>query len=138
MTSVGASFRVQHEKNPAEEIREAVGNLDNFKVGTARLLLGLYKRPDKVSGVYRPDKNREEDVFQAKACLVLKCGPNSFKNDATHDFGGFEAKEGDWVLVRMQDGRRLDVSTEGSNGWECLLIKDYHVQAVLPTPWCVW
>ena len=132
-------FNITHDIDPAEDIRRKTGDLSGFHVGTARVLLALYERPEKMGNIFLPDKTRDEDFFQCKACLVLKLGPNAFVNDSSNDFGGFAASVGDWVYVRMNDGRRLDIQgPKGAGGQECLLIKDIHVGMVIPEPWMVW
>lgn len=131
-------FNVKHDVDPADAICKAVGDLSWFHVGPARLLLGLYERPEKVGAIIRPDSLREEDIFQCKACLVLKTGPQTFvDNDATK-FGSFSVHQGDWVMVRMNDGRRVDVCGPGGTGHQCIIVKDVHVSMAIPEPWMIW
>lgn len=133
-----AVFHVKHEIDPAKEIFDAVGDISGFHVGPARVLLALYERPEKIGSIIRPDKTKEEDEWQCKACLVLKLGANAFADDEANDFGGFKANVGDWVMVRMNDGRRVDVCGPGGNGQKCFIIKDVHIAMVVPEPWMIW
>lgn len=137
MTS-GLVFSVKHETDPAEDIRKAVGDISKIRLGQGKVLLGIYKRPEKVGSIIRPHSTQDEDVHQGKAWLVLATGPLCFSDSDQGSFGGFEAKVGEWILARNNDGYRSDIGAEGSSGYQCLIIQDRYIKAVLPTPYMVW
>ena len=119
-----------HDTPPDEEIVERIGALDDFVIPANKVLVGIYMRPSKLkSGLHLPDKYREEDLYQGKAGLVLKCGAAAFKGDWRVE--GFEPKPGDWVAFRPADGFKLDIrSAEG----HCVLLEDTKIQMILPAP----
>lgn len=138
-TTKGSVFNITHDNDPAEEIRKSVGNIDNFRPGPGKVLLAIYKRPEKIGSIYRPNTNKEEDVFQGKVWLVLKQGPMCFMDSDQGSYGGFKAEVGEWVLARNSDGYRFDLCGSNSGeGYECLIIQDRYIKMVVPTPYSIW
>ncbi len=119
-----------HEKDPADEIRDGIGDLSNFDIFGNQILLGVYKRPEKLkSGLYIADKTRAEDEFQGKAMLVLKKGPGAFQSDSNYNFYDMDVKEGDWVACWVTDGRKIVI-----NGQLCRIVEDVHIRMRIPAP----
>ena len=121
---------MKHDIDPAKEIRDRVGDLEDFDVLGNWLLLGIYVRSKvTASGIHLPDQTRQEDVHQGKAALVLKRGKSAFVSDSHRDFLGEEAKIGEWVCIHVTDGRKLII-----NGQICRLARDEDVIMKIPSP----
>jgi co-chaperonin GroES (HSP10) len=121
-----------HVIDPVTETIERTGDLSEFEVPLNKVLIGIYMRPEKTkSGMILPDQYRNEDVFQGKAGLVLKCGPLAFVDDDRIKFNGFKAEPGDWVLFRPSDGLKLDIRSKDGH---CILLADTQVQMKIPAP----
>lgn len=138
-TTPSSVFKVKHETDPAEDIRKAVGDISKFRLPPGKLLLGIYKRPEKVGGIIRIDSTRDEDVWQGKAWIVLGMGPLCFKDSDQGAFGGYNVKVGEWVLARANDGYRMDICGEGGkDGYQCLVLDHKFTKGVTPDPSMVW
>lgn len=134
MTSIGvsASFHeMDHgEKDPAELIREKVGDLSGLDLAGVQVLVGTYIRPGKTKGgIILTDKIKDEDLYQGKVGLVLKVAPGAFVDAADAKFNGFTVKEGDWVFFRVMDGAALSIQ-----GHHCRMLEDVHVRGKLKNP----
>jgi co-chaperonin GroES (HSP10) len=124
---------VSTAEDPAKAICEIVGNLDDFEIIGDRVLIGIYMRPEKTKGgIIRPDANKEEDVYQGKVGLVLKWGPDAFKNPETGDMYEQVANVGEWVVFKVGDGWQLEV-----NKMPCRMIKDANIIAKIKDPMSV-
>ena len=121
-----------HVADPVDETLERVGDLSEFEIPLNKVLVGIYMRSGKTkSGIIVPDSVRDEDRYQGKAGLVLKCGPLAFVDDERIKFNGFKAEPGEWVLFRPSDGLKLDIrSAEG----HCILLSDTQVLMKIPAP----
>lgn len=125
-----AQLKMLHEQDPAEAIRQVVGDLSNVKIAPAQVLIATYIRPEKTSsGIILTDNYRQEDVYQGKVGLILKKGALAFTNTAGVDFGGFNPQVGDWVVTRSVDGTAM-----GINKHHCRIVDDTCVRAVIPDP----
>lgn len=113
------------------EIVAALGdNLDQIEVFHNRILVGIYMQPEqRASGLYIPDKSRDEDKWQGKVAAVLKTGPLAFQNDAQTDFRGQNVAPGDWVVYRVSDGFSIDI-----NGVHCRLMEDTEIRLRVSAP----
>jgi co-chaperonin GroES (HSP10) len=122
--------KMVHDIDPAQEIRNRIGNLKDFSILGNWLLLGIYVRPKvTASGIHLPDQTRDEDIHQGKAALVLMRGESAFVSDAQRDFRGEEAKIGEWVCVHVTEGRKLVI-----NGQICRLCRDEDVIMKISSP----
>lgn len=116
--------------DPAQHLIDKIGYIDDVEVPLNKVLLGIYLRPEKTkSNIILPDGVRDEDLYQGKACLVLKLGPVAFKDDDKFSFHGYKAEIGQWVVIRPSDGMKLDI-----NGVRCVLLADTQCQLVIPSP----
>ena len=123
---------MEHDVDPVEEIIDRIGDLSEFEIPLNSILVGIYMRPAKTKcGIILTDIYREEDKHQGVAGLVLKCGPLAFVDDDRIKFNGFNAKPRDWVMFRKSDGIKLDIRSEQGH---CILLKDTHVQLIIPAP----
>ena len=118
--------------DPAQAIWDAVGDLGDYEPFHNRLLCATYVPPNKVitrdDGVkveiHRADRSLMEERFQGKAALVLKMGPQAFREDATTDFGGIVVKPGEWVIFSIAMPTRFSCVTAGNP------------TRVFPAGWC--
>ena len=125
-----ATMKMLHAVNPAEELKNAVGDLSKLKVYHNNILCAVYKRPEKTaSGLYLSDGIRKEDEYQGKVVLVLKKGPIAFQDDDKTSFAGQDVQEGEWVVLRSSDGWKLNI-----NGVLCHVIQDTQIKMTIPEP----
>lgn len=124
-----------HETDPKDEILEEIGAmLPHIEVLGASVLVAVYKRPERTkSGLYLADRTREEDNFQGKVGLVLRCGELAFVDDATHRFGERKPKHGDWIVFQVGDTFGIELGER-----RCRFVEDVHVKAIIPRPDMVW
>ena len=120
-----------HVNDPKQELWDSLGE---FVKGTEmiadRLLLGVYKRPEKTAGgIILTQTAQAEDDFQGKVGLVLKMGPLAFTEDEGHQWGGVAPKVGDWVLFRTGDTFSFTLGEK-----TCRIIREGNVQAILDRP----
>ena len=130
---------MQHDQDPAEVIFKAIGMkkpgvLPGFEIFANRVLVGVYKRPEKTkSQILLPDQTRDEDKYQGKVGLIVKLGPTAFK-DAS---GGWQWPDdiglGDWVYYRASDGWALAV-----NQVECRQLDDMDIRGRVDEPDKIW
>jgi co-chaperonin GroES (HSP10) len=119
-----------HERDPADIIREEVGDLSNVKIFHNLILVGIYKRPEKTAGgIIITQKSADEEKFQGVVGLVLKVGPTAFRNDTNNDFAGQTIEPGQWCVYRTSDTHRVAI-----NGVVCRLLEDAHVKMVVDHP----
>lgn len=124
------ALKMAHAIDPAEELRQKVGDLSKIEIMHNQILVAVYIRPDKTaSGLYLADKTRDEDRYQGKAGLVLKKGPLAFVDDETNKFHGQNVEEGDWVFYRVSDGFPLML-----NGTLCRLLEEVHIRGKINSP----
>jgi len=111
-------------------IKDKVGDLSGITVMFNMVLLAAWVRPSMTKGgIIRPGENVEEDIWQGKVGLVLKCGPDSFKDDSEVFFNGQDAIPGDWVVFKTGDAWQLTV-----NDWPCRLVRDSAIRMKLIDP----
>lgn len=135
MVSVGSSkslHAMDHSQDdPAETIKEAVGDISQLEITGVQVLVGTYVRPRKTKGgIILTDKLRDEDLYQGKVGLVLKVASGAFVDGgADTKFNGFKVQVGDWIFYRVADGWS---STIG--GHHCRFLEDVHVRGRVPHP----
>jgi len=123
-------FAMAHEKDPADVIREEVGDLSKVDLFHNQILVGVYKRPEKTKGgIIITQKSAGEEVFQGVVGLVLKVGPTAFQNDNHNDFKGQNVEPGQWIVYRTSDTHKVAI-----NGTICRLLEDAHVKLRVPHP----
>ena len=115
---------MQHDVDPAEQLRKELGDLSNLEIFNNQILCAVYLRPEKTkSGIYVPDKNRDEDRFQSKMGLVVKLGPSACEDPTGEWFKGVKIKENDWLILRPSDGWSITV-----RGVLCRLVEDVNIK----------
>lgn len=125
----------QHD--PKKALLESLGDSVNaIEVFHNQVLCATYIEPEKTAGgIIKPDRTLAENRFQGKCFLVLKLGPNAFKDDRTVQFGGVTITEGDWVIAYPSDGRELfSVDASGSAGTCCRLFDDVNIKGRVSDP----
>ncbi len=129
---VKAIEAISQAKTPADAkkiIFELVGNLDNVEVIGSQVLLGIYVRPEKTKGgIFLTDSAKEEDIWQGKVGLVLKWGPDAFR-DENGDLYEQRAEVGDWGVFRINDTWTLKVGD-----MPCRLVADKSLRLKLKDP----
>ena len=123
--------------DPKAALLAAAGDLSKYEVFHNLILVATHLRGDKIGSIYIPQKAMEEDRFQGKMGLVLKCGPLAFKDDSVAKFGGVEVEVGDWVLYRPSDGIELFIKDHmglANDGLACRLIEDSLIKGRVTDP----
>ncbi len=121
---------IANAQDPKQAILDTVGDLSGFEIFGDRILMGIYVRPEKTKGgIIRPDSNKEEDIWQGKVGLILKLGPDAFKNTETGEYYEQRCAVGDWVLYDVQDTRYVMV-----NDFPCRRIRDTAIWARITDP----
>jgi co-chaperonin GroES (HSP10) len=116
--------------DPALELVDKIGYIDDIDLFFNKSLVALYVRPEKTkSGIILADSTRDEDLFQGKAGLVLKKGPTAFMDDGDAKFHGQDVNVGDWIVFRPSNGLKMDI-----NGVRCVLLQDVQVELRIPSP----
>lgn len=124
-----------YEENPHKAIIDYCSAfIDGIRLAPSKILVATYRRPARTSGgIIMAGSHLDEDKWQGVAALVLKLGSSAFIDDATTTFGGFSAKQFEWVTFRPS----LGVARE-FNGLHCRIIQDSNIDAVIEDPTLVW
>lgn len=127
-------MKMQHEKDPKQDIFDRLGDLSSFELVDNRVLMAIYIRPKKTAGgIMLTDKYVDEDKFQGKACLVVKVGPHAYSPEPGSLFEPSDLQVGDWVIVRSSDGMNISI-----RGVECKIIRDDVTMMRIPQPDEIW
>lgn len=112
-------------------IFEELGDLSSVKIPMARILVAIFRRPEKRGSLYIPDKVRDEDIYQGVAGLVVKMGEHCYEANDTIDFREADrCQVGDWIMFRRGECIRTRLW-----GRECVLLESERgVKMVLPYP----
>lgn len=123
-----------HEKDPAQQLWDSVGDISKVEVFNNQLLVAVYVRPQKTkSGIYLTDNTTDEDRYQSKVGLVVKKGPMAFDDYSGQWFKDIEIDVGDWIVFRPSDGWSITV-----NGVLCRMIDDINIKGRVDNPDRVW
>ena len=116
--------------DPAQELIEKAGYIDDVDVFFNKILCAVYIRPEKTkTGIILTDDIRKEDEYQGKAAVVLKVGPTAFVDDGAARFHDQKVSVGDWVVFRPSAGLKMTL-----NKTHCVLIQDVQVELRIPAP----
>lgn len=129
VTPYKAISAISQSKNPKMDILKMVGDLSGVTVMFNMVLIGTFIRSEKVGSIIRPDANIAEDVWQGKAGLVLKLGPNAFVDDENDSFFGQKVEPGEWVAYKVGDAWSLNI-----NGYPCRLVRDSSIKLKINDP----
>ena len=62
---------MEHEIDPAESIRNEMGDISSVEVFNNQVLVAVYIRPQKTkSGIILTNQTTDEDRYQSKVCLL--------------------------------------------------------------------
>jgi co-chaperonin GroES (HSP10) len=129
-----AAIAMKHKTDPAKVIWDKVGKLDDVEIFFGNILVAIYEMPEQTkSGLFLPDKTRDENLYQGKVGLVVKKGPMAFKDDENTKFEGQNVEVGDWVAFRPSDGWPWSI-----NKVEYRLLRDVDIKARVAAPDSVW
>jgi co-chaperonin GroES (HSP10) len=125
---------MDHEIDPAEKLKNEIGDLSGIEIFNNQVLCAVYIRPDKTKGgIMLANQTTEEDRYQSKVGLVVKMGPQAFVDETNSWFSDNEAKVGDWIVFRPSDSWSITV-----NGVLCRILEDMSVRGRVTTPDLVW
>lgn len=133
------------------ELREHIFNelapiIAGMDLQRNRCLVATYFPPKMTAGgIIRPAANVEENRWQGKAGLLLKCGPTAFDYDEILDMSEAMAPEdfnlpqvGDWIAYTTSDTREMAVKVEPNVGVSCRIIYDDAIVMRLSDPSTIW
>ena len=122
--------------DPAKPLLEAAGDLSDYTVCHNLILVATYIAPEKIGSIIMPDRKIDEDRFQGKVGLVLKCGPQAFEDDGARTYGGVKVKPGDWVMYRPSDAMEVFIRDRRkvNDGLSCRLIEDVFIKMKVTDP----
>jgi hypothetical protein len=131
------------------DIHRQLGNIDSeLHIWGRQVLVAIYIRPlmNPKTNVWSTETKQMEDVFQGKASLIIKLGPDAFNGEVDYIkamFGDVGApKVGDWVFSNANSGISLSIAGAGaervtgeakngekfnmypSSGWYCRIVPD--------------
>jgi hypothetical protein len=125
------------ESDLKNQILSKVGDLSGYEIAHNELLVAIYLRPEMTpGGIVLPQQNLKEDLFQAKAHLVLKIGPGcTFRN--------IDIQLHDWVVLRPSDAWALDINMKPDllkreDYVPCRMVFDDQIRARIAHPGMVW
>jgi co-chaperonin GroES (HSP10) len=127
-----------HEEDPREVILKRVGDLSGVEVFGSRMLVVIYKRPEKTkSGLILTDSTRTEDIHQGKVGLIIKMGPFCYVDEDGNKYRDINV--GDWVVFRPSDGWRVTLNTlqksvSKDDTVDCRLLSDGNVDIRITEP----
>jgi co-chaperonin GroES (HSP10) len=125
---------MEHESDPSEGLKKELGDLSTVEVFNNQILVAVYIRPQKTkSGIILTSQTTDEDRYQSKVGLVIKKGPQAFRDSSGEWFDNVEINEGDWIVFRPSDGWSITV-----NNVLCRMIDDVNIKARVDQPDRVW
>lgn len=125
---------MDHEVDPAESIRNEMGDISSIEVFNNQVLVAVYIRPQKTkSGIILTNQTTDEDRYQSKVGLVLKKGPQAFQDQSGQWFSGLQIEEGDWIVFRPAESWSIAV-----NNVLCRMVDDVNVKGRVDHPDRVW
>lgn len=126
--------RMTHDVDPAKTIKDEMGDISDIELFHNQVLIAIYVRPEKTKGgLYLTNNIRDEDKWQGKVGLVVKAGPDAFKDASGKWFNGVSVAEGDWVYFRPSDGWQLTI-----HGALCRIIDDVDIRGKITAPDSIW
>jgi len=126
---------MKHEEDPADTLLKSIGDLSGVELFNNQVLVAIYMRPEKTSsGLYLPEKNRDEDRYQSKIGLLIKKGDQAFVDPEKEWFSGADFSIGrDWLLFRPSDGWSVTI-----NKMPCRIFDDISIKGRVLHPDFIW
>jgi co-chaperonin GroES (HSP10) len=131
---------MQHEDDPKTRVLDEIGDISDIEWTGTQVVVALYKRPEATrGGIILPEASRDEDIYQGKVGLIVATGPDAF-NDPSGKWSWPDSIDaGSWVMFRASDGWRVDLLGKGKNKrYECRVLADTSIRAVVPNPEAAW
>lgn len=126
--------RMTHDVDPKKTIHDELGDISEIELFHNQVLAAIYIRPEKTkSGLYLSGQTRDEDKWQGKVGLIVKTGPDAFKDDTGKWFNGVDINVGDWIYFRPSDGWQITV-----HGVLCRILDDTDIRGRISAPDQVW
>ena len=126
--------RMTHDVDPRKTIHDELGDISDVELFHNQVLAAIYVRPEKTKGgLYLTNSLRDEDKWQGKVGLIVKAGPDAFKDETGRWFNGVNINVGDWIYFRPSDGWQLTI-----HGVLCRILDDTDVRGRIPAPDAVW
>lgn len=126
--------RMTHDIDPRKTIHDEMGDISDVELFHNQVLAAIYVRPEKTKGgLYLTNSLRDEDKWQGKVGLIVKAGPDAFKDETGRWFNGVNINVGDWIYFRPSDGWQLTI-----HGVLCRILDDTDVRGRIPAPDAVW
>lgn len=123
-----------HDTDPKEVLKADLGDIKDFEIFNNQVLCAVYVRPQKTkSGLYLTSQTVDEDKIQGKVGLVVKTGPDAFKDASGEWFNDMDIELSDWVVFRPSDGWSITV-----NGVLCRILDDTNIRGRVQHPDQVW
>lgn len=115
--------------DPKQAILNEIGDLSGVEILGDKVLLGIFIRSEKTKGgIIRPDANIQEDVWQGKAGLVLKLGPDAFEDTSDYKFSR-RIEVGEWCVFQIGDAWSVNI-----NNVPCRVVRDVGIRMVVKDP----
>ena len=126
--------QLSQAQNPKQAIIAAVGDLSKVDVFSDLVLVATFIRSEKTAGgIIRPREVVQEDEFQGKTGLVLKCGPLAYTDWEDDDMRGRSAQQHTWGVFAIKDGWPVQI-----NGVACRFIPYDKLRARVADPTLVF
>ena len=121
---------VSNSRDPKQAIFDTVGDLSGVDVIGDQVLIGIYIRPEKTAGgIIRPTVNVQEDVWQGKVGLVLKWGPDAFRDPEDGILYEQRVEIGEWGVFKIGDTMSLNI-----NNYPCRLVRSNTLRLKVKNP----
>jgi len=130
-----------------KRILDKVGDLSGYEIANNEVLVAIYMRDEKTpGGIVLPHQNLKEDLYQAKAHLVLKIGSACRfvrTDERTGVTYGLDIQLHDWVVIKPSDAWALDVNMRPNvlareDYVPCRMVFEDMIRARVADPRMVW
>ena len=115
-----------------DEVLTSLGDIASIKVFGNEILVATYIQPEqRPSGLFMPDKARDEDQWQGKVGFVIQKGALAFIDNPQLGvyFQGQNVSPGELIVYRTSDGFPIDI-----NGVHCRLLQDTEIRMTVADP----
>lgn len=112
-------------------IHKMVGDLSGIEIIGDMVLVATYIRrvAKTAGGIWLPDSSKQEDVWQGKAGLVLKWGPDAFRDPDSGEVYEQNVAPGEWCVFKVGDGWQV-----GLRDYPCRLVRDVSIKMKISDP----
>lgn len=141
-----AAKKVEFDANK-RRILDKVGDLAGFEIASNEVLVAIYLRDEMTpGGIVLPHQNLKEDLYQAKAHLVLKIGAACRfvrKDEKSGVTFGVSIEVGDWVVLKPSDAWAIDINMrpnilDRKDAVPCRMVYDDCIRAKISHPGMIW